>query len=139
MEPLRREHVIPHMSAPVPDAAHATVDAWLEALTALFRARYGDRITDENRVLLVTTAATAVQRRLAKRNQQASREGAGPFSIQWDSASSSGGWFLPAEIKELDAAMGLGGTRTYRTPVPDTIRYTNRLRPVDDDVSGWWW
>lgn len=60
-------------------------------------------------------------------------EGAGPFNARWNAASSLGGWFLPSEIDDMDTVTGGGGTRTYRTPAPDHIRFNNLVdAPLDE-------
>lgn len=72
--------------------------------------------------------ADAVQRRLDKLKQMVDSEGAGPFNVRWNPASSLGAWFLPAELDDMDGATGAGGTRSYRTAAPDAIRYGNLSR-----------
>lgn len=55
-------------------------------------------------------------------------EGAGPFSARWNPASSLGAWFLQGELDEMDSVTGGGGTRTYRTAAPDSVRFGNLSR-----------
>ncbi|MDJ0321662.1 hypothetical protein [Pseudarthrobacter sp. PS3-L1] len=64
-------------------------------------------------------------------------EGAGPFNVRWNAASSLGGWFLQPEIDEMDDLMGFAGTRSYRTAAPDAIRYGNLSRQsmFDEDLD----
>lgn len=79
--------------------------------------------------LFLMFVADALQRRLDKAKQMVDSEGAGPFNVRWNAASSLGECFLTAEIEGMDEVTGFGGTRSYRTAAPDAIRYGN-LAPV---------
>lgn len=99
--------------------------------------RYGrklDALTEERRLAIAPALqliiASALDRRRAKKNLLAEQESAGPFSVRWAKSSTSGSWFLPDELMDLDRMFGVGGSRTYRTPAPDAIRFVAREDPV---------
>lgn len=123
-----------------PSAAQAPrVEGWLAGLSVLLNNRYRAAFSAPSKEapeldlepLFLIYVADAVQRRLDKLRQMLDSEGAGPFSARWNPASSLGAWFLPAELEEMDAVTGGGGTRTYRTPAPDHIRFNNRARTYE--------
>ncbi|MDQ0735328.1 hypothetical protein [Arthrobacter agilis] len=101
----------------------------------LLERRYGASLTADLEPLFLVTVADAVQRRLDKLKQMIDSEGAGPFSARWNSASSLGAWFLPAELETLDSITGNTGTRTYRTPAPDHIRFNNRVDTYEPETE----
>ena len=131
------------MGRPLSAAEKPRVEAFLAAIMALLAGRYGGSLAarwEAVKPLVAAYAAAAVERRLAKVNQAAESETSGPFSVRWSSASSSGAWFLPAELADLDGLFGRGGSRTYRTPAPDEQRTLNMLRrheiPTYQAVTG---
>lgn len=126
------DKVAPFLPPLTPDQK-TRVEAWLDVIEAMFDHRYGDRITPQLEPVFYSFIADAVKRRLDKTNQMASRENAGPFGVTWSDASSKGGWFLPGELADMDGYFGLGGTRSYRTPAPDGIRFGNRVDAVEVD------
>lgn len=128
------EDVRPYLGRSLTAAETTRAEAMVAAMAALLTARYGGRVaayqerTQQDLMPLVHSyIAASVERKLAKKNQLADSENAGPFSVRWNTASSRGGWFLPEELAELDGLLGMGGTRTYRTPAPDAQRFINRL------------
>lgn len=124
----------PLMGRPLSAAERLRTEAFIEAMMALLVGRYGDSLTarwEAVRPLVVAYVAAAIDRRLAKANQAAESETSGPFSVRWSSASSSGAWFLPAELADLDGLFGKGGSRTYRTQAPDAQWIPGRLRRSD--------
>ena len=60
--------------------------------------------------------------------------------LRWSSASTTGAWFLDAELADLDRLFRKGGSRTYRTPAPDEQRGLGILRryeiPTYQAVAG---
>lgn len=132
---LTLEKVQPLLARPVGAGQAPRVSGWLAALGVSLNSRYrvvfgGEPDTPDGysvEPLFLAYVADALQRRLDKAKQMVDAEGAGPFSAKWNSASALGAWFLPAEIEEMDSVAGLGGTRTYRTPAPDYIRFNNTV------------
>jgi hypothetical protein len=123
---------------PTLDADEETrVTAWIPVLTLLLDRRYSAQITDETRVLFVSAAADALERRLGKPRGLIDQEGAGPFTTRYNPRAALSRWFLPEELDQLDDACGLGGgTRSVRTPAPDAVRFENASRwydGVDED------
>lgn len=124
--------ISPYLRKPLSPAQEETASSWLLALSALVTARYGARLdkykartgNDLLPVVYVYMAA-AIERRFAKKVSDIESEGAGPFRVQWNGASSLAAWFRDEELAELDGALGLRGSRTYRTPAPDAIRFRN--------------
>ncbi len=140
---LTLAEVEPLLSRPLSDAERPRAEAFVAAMMALLVGRYGDSLTarwEAVRPLVVAYVAAAIDRRLAKANQAAESETSGPFSVRWSSASSSGAWFLPAELADLDRLFGKGGSRTYRTQAPDAQwvpnRFTRRDVPLGLSVGG---
>lgn len=126
------EDVQPYLGKSLSPAETTRAEAMVAAMAALLTARYGNRVgayqtrTGSDLMPLIDSyIAASIERRLAKKNQLADSENAGPFSVKWNSASSRGGWFLPDELAELDGLLGMGGTRTYRTPAPDNQRFVS--------------
>lgn len=133
MASLTLEMVEPLLALPLSEPQRTRVRAWLVAIEAVLSRRYSADVMAETPEVFATYAADAVGRKLSKSNQLADSEQSGPFSVRWNAASSRGGWFLPAELAELDGLMGRGGARTYRTPAPDAQRYGNTFGAVDVD------
>lgn len=131
---LTFDEVRDFVTAPFSVADERQINARLRAMSALLQARYGT-IRKAHAPVVLSIMGAAISRRLAKRNQMARSEGAGPFRVDWDAASTRATFFLPEELAELDDLMGLGGARTYRTPAPDGVRYASRMVPLD--VDGW--
>lgn len=126
-----------YISTPYPPDQEQTIGKWASAVGALIHHRYGE-IPDDLAPVVLAKIGDAITRRLAKRNQMARREGAGPFSVEWDQNSTRGTWFLPDELAELDDLFGKAGTRTYRTPAPNGVRYSNRMAALyPDDIDLW--
>lgn len=112
------------------------VDAWIPVLSMLLDLRYGTHITTERRVLFVSAAADAIERRLGKPAGLIDQETAGPFSTRYNPRAALSRWFLPEELEQLDDACGLGGgIRSVRTPAPDAVRFENASRWYGDDVD----
>lgn len=109
----------------------------LAGLQVLLRNKYGEDLTEAVEPLFLVYVADALQRRLDKLKQMVDSEGAGPFNVRWNAASSLGAWFFPAELAEMDAVTGGNGTRSYRTAAPDAIRYGNlsRASAFDDELD----
>lgn len=117
------------------------VTAWLPVLNALLDARYGTRIGPvdvaegepaSNRVLFVSAAADALERRLSKPSGLIDAQGIGGASVKYNARAALSRWFLPEELDQLDDACGIGGgIRSVRTPAPDAIRFGNRSRVLD--------
>lgn len=125
--------VEPFLNRTLSAAQRTKAEAWLRALSALVTARYGRRLTryaEDNPdnpldVIVHSIMAAAIDRRFDKPNRLIDSEGAGPFSVKYNSGAGLSGWFLADELAELDGALGVGGTRSYRTPAPDPIRFGN--------------
>jgi hypothetical protein len=105
------------------------VTAWIPVLGLLLDGRYDDRITDERRVLFVSAAADAIERRLVKPGGPIDSQGIGPANVKYNSRAALSRWFEPEEIAQLDEACGIGGgIRSVRAPAPDAIRFGNSDR-----------
>jgi len=111
--------------------------AWLPVLSQLLDARYGDKINavdaePSNRVLFVSAAADALERRLKGPGGLIDQQSIGGASVRYNSRAALSRWFLPEELDQLDAACGLGGgIRTVRMPAPDAVRFGNTARSFD--------
>lgn len=136
---LTLEKVQPLLAKPPSAGQVPRVEGWVRALSVLLNSRYRQVFEPDSFLagdlepLFLVYVADAIQRRLDKARQMLDSEGAGPFSARWNPASSLGAWFLPAELAEMDATAGLGGTRSYRTPAPDAIRFNNRIHSFEPD------
>lgn len=131
--------IAPLLSRSLTEAETPRAEASVAAMWGILSARYGRRLEcmpvgqfEGFMAAARATVAAALERRLAKKNQQAVQESAGPFSVRWHDASVKGGWFLPEELAELDGAAGVRGTRSYRTPAPAAVRRANRMRGFHD-------
>lgn len=128
---LSLELVEPLLPSPLSDAQKPRAEALIALLEQVLLARYGERLGVKWPTVSSIVAglvAAVVGRKLAKVNELAVSESAGPFSVNWGAGSSGGELFLAAELRLLDSAIGgRGGTRTVRTAAPDGIRYGNRL------------
>lgn len=121
------------------------VTAWLPVLELRLNARYGDRITTEpsgtdpvvpaNEPAFISAAADSIMTRLARPGLIDS-QAVGPANVRYNSRAALLKWFLPEQLDELDAIVGLGNVRSVRTPAPDGIRFGNRMRYVDELVEG---
>jgi hypothetical protein len=140
------EDVRPYLGRSLSETETTRAESMVAAMAALLSARYGTRVGDyqmrtgsDLMPLIDSYVAAAVERKLGKRNQLADSENAGPFSVRWNAASSRGGWFLSEELAELDGLLGMGGTRTYRTPAPDAQRFANLLEvSVPEEIELPW-
>lgn len=142
MERVRLVDVRPLLSQPLPSDAPERAEAAVSMMWAVLEGRYqlSLRVDVDGslRDAVKYIIALALDRRIAKPLAGVVREGAGPFSVQWSENSTTGAWFLPSELVDLDKLFKSGGSRTYRTPAPDAIRYGSILhRFEDDDVSAW--
>lgn len=119
----------------------ARVTAWLPVLDALLSARYGTRIGPEpegenppasNRILFVSAAADALERRLKAPGGPIDSQSIGGASVKYNTRASLSRWFYPEELAQLDDACGLGGgIRSVRVPAPDGVRFGNTSRPLE--------
>lgn len=126
--------LIPLLGRPLPESEEPRVQAQIDAMMAVLAARYGDRLSgrwDAASPLVMLVLAKAVNRLLSKQNEMAESESAGPFSVRWGSASTTGDLFLAGELTSLDVVLGRGGTRTVRTRAPDGQRFGNVLSNLD--------
>lgn len=143
MAELSLEDVEPLLNRSLTDAERPRAEAFIAAMFALLTGRYGAVLGERwatVKPLVVAYVAAAIDRRFAKVNTLAESETSGPFSVRWSSASTTGAWFLDAELADLDRMFGKGGSRTYRTPAPDEQRMLNMLRrheiPAYQAVTG---
>lgn len=130
--------VEPLLVRPLTAKTRPRAEAFVAAMLALLSGRYGDALAsrwESVQPLVLAYVAAAIDRRFAKVNTLAESETNGPFSVRWSSSSTTGAWFLDAELADLDRLFGKGGSRTYRTPAPDEIRALNPLT-VQDLVRG---
>lgn len=126
-------------------AQTARVTAWLPVLELRLNARYGDRITTEpsgtdpvvpaNEPAFVSAAADSIMTRLARPGLVDS-QAVGPANVRYNSRAALLKWFLPEQLDELDAIVGIGNVRSVRTPAPDAIRFGNRMRYADEYAEG---
>jgi hypothetical protein len=130
---LNLAKVQPLLAKPPTAAQAPRVNGWLAGLGVLLNSKYGDTLTVANEPLFLMFVADALQRRLDKVKQMVDSEGAGPFSVRWNAASSLGECFLPAELDGMDEVTGFGGTRSYRTAAPDAIRFGNMSRTFEEE------
>ncbi|MGW9345593.1 hypothetical protein ACWGR3_28990, partial [Streptomyces albidoflavus] len=72
--------------------------AWLPVVSALLDARYGDAIVADNRVLFVSAAADAIERRLGKPAGPIDSQSMGPASVKYNARAALSRWFLPEEL-----------------------------------------
>lgn len=135
--------VEPLLARPLTATERPRAEAFVAAMMALLTGRYGAALAsrwDAVEPLVVAYVAAAIDRRFAKVNTLAESETSGPFSVRWSSSSTTGAWFLDAELADLDRLFGKGGSRTYRTPAPDEQRTLNMLRrhevPTGASVAG---
>lgn len=135
--------VEPLLARPLTAAERPRAEAFVAAMMALLSGRYGDALAsrwESVEPLVVAYVAAAIDRRFAKVNTLAESETSGPFSVRWSSASTTGAWFLDAELGDLDRLFGKGGSRTYRTQAPDAQwvpgRFTRRDVPLGLYVGG---
>ncbi len=135
--------VEPLLARPLTATERPRAEAFLAAMLALLAGRYGDALAsrwEAVKPLVVAYVAASIDRRFAKVNTLAESETSGPFSVRWSSASTTGAWFLDAELADLDRLFGKGGSRTYRTQAPDAQwvynRFLRRDVPVAPSVGG---
>lgn len=135
--------VEPLLARPLTATERPRAEAFVAAMMTLLAGRYGNALAsrwESVEPLVVAYAAAAIDRRFAKVNTLAESETSGPFSVRWSSASTTGAWFLDAELADLDRLFGKGGSRTYRTPAPDEQRTLNMFRrheiPAYQAVTG---
>lgn len=114
--------------------AEARIQSMLTLLAGRYRATWAARFK-EARPTVADYIAAALDRRAIKANPMAESETSGPFNVRWTSESTRGSWFLAAELADLDRLFGKGGSRTVRTPAPDTVRKLNRL-PASELLHG---
>lgn len=121
------------------------VEAWLPVLELRLNARYGDRITTvpsstdpvvpANEPAFVSASADSIMTRLARPGLVES-QAVGPANVRYSSRAALLKWFLPEQLDELDAIVGIGNVRSVRTPAPDAIRFGNRMRYPDQYAEG---
>ncbi|WP_404474835.1 hypothetical protein [Microbacterium aerolatum] len=130
---------------PTLTAAQTTkVTAWLPVLALRLNARYGDRITTvpsgtdpvvpANEAAFISAAADSIMTRLT-RPGLVEAQTIGPANVRYNARAALLKWFLPEQLDELDAIVGLGNVRSVRMAAPDGIRFGNRLRPLLDDLA----
>ena len=117
--------VAPFITVPVKSSQENSITAWLTAINVIFTERYGDAITADREPVFLSVAGDAVTRKLVKGAAPIDAQSVGPASIRYTASSAAGGWFLPAELAQMDSICNKGGTRTVRMPAPDAIRYGN--------------
>lgn len=135
---------------PLNTAQTTRVTAWLPVLESLLNARYGTRIGPadvpegapaSNRVLFVSAAADALERRLTKPSGLIDQQSIGGASVRYSSRAALSRWFLPEELDQLDEACGLGGgVRSFRAPAPNAVRFGNTSSALDQlaESDGVW-
>jgi hypothetical protein len=122
-------------------AQTAKVAAWIPVLELRLNARYGDRITTEpsgtdpvippNEPAFISAAADSIMTRLAHPGGQIDSQTIGPSNVRYNARAALLKWFLPEQLDDLDAIVGIGNVRSVRTPAPDGIRFGNRMRRAD--------
>ena len=122
------------------------VNAWIPVLQLRLNARYGDRITTvpsgtdpvvpANEPAFVSAAADAIMRKLAAPVAMVDAQTIGPANVRYNARAHLLKWFLPEQLDDLDAIVGLGNVRTVRMPAPDGVRFGNRMRYVDQYAEG---
>lgn len=131
---LSLEQVEVLLPSQLQESQRQRAEALLMMVEQILVARYGSRLSTKWEAvshIVAGFAASVIARKLAKVNEMAESESAGPFSVRWRAESASGGLFLPNELSVLDSLFGRGGTRTVRTPAPDKIRRLNRMTHLD--------
>ncbi|WP_303708420.1 MULTISPECIES: hypothetical protein [Microbacterium] len=127
---------------PTLTAAQKTrAEAWLPVLALRLNARYGDRITTEptgtdpvvpaNEPAFISAAADSIMTRLARPGLVES-QAVGPANVRYNARAALLKWFLPEQLDELDAMVGLGNVRSVRMAAPDGIRFGN---PARDSIA----
>lgn len=124
---------------PTLTAAQTTkVTAWLPVLALRLNARYGDRITTEpvgtvpaNEPVFISAAADSIMTRLSRPGLVESQT-IGPANVRYNSRAALLKWFLPEQLDELDAMVGLGNVRSVRMAAPDAIRFGNPARDPEE-------
>ncbi|WP_279063652.1 hypothetical protein [Dermabacter hominis] len=127
------------LGRPLNAAEVARAEAYAAAATALLRARYGAKFEErlgDSGPFFDAVIASAVARRMQQSPSGIESQTSGPFSVRYSGAISGGNWFLPGELRDLDAIFGHGGSRTYRTPAPDAQRRLNRMNRREVGVAG---
>lgn len=132
---------------PTLTAAQTTrAEAWLPVLELRLNARYGDRITTQpsgtdpvippNEPAFLSAAADAIVRKLGQPSVAVDAQTIGPANVRYNQRAHLLKWFLPEQLDDLDAIVGVGNVRTVRTPAPDAIRFGNRMRYFDQYAEG---
>ncbi|MFJ4038206.1 hypothetical protein ACIPVB_08960 [Microbacterium sp. NPDC090007] len=136
---LKYEDVQPFLPA-LPPAQALRAQAWVPVLDRLLNARYGAHIdthddteqNPSNRVMFVSAAADALERRLGKPAGPIDSQSVGPASVKYNTRAALSRWFLPEELDQLDEVCGLGGgIRSVRAPVPNAVRFGNTMSVFD--------
>lgn len=115
-------------------------EAWLPVLELRLNARYGDRITSPptpkpNEPAFLSAAADAIMTKL-QRPGLIDSQGVGPANVKYNARAGLLKWFLPEQLDELDAIVGVGNIRSVRTPAPDAVRFGNRMSYLDQIAEG---
>ncbi|MEU4016183.1 hypothetical protein AB0E56_13070 [Microbacterium sp. NPDC028030] len=125
---------------PTLTAAQKTrAEAWLPVLALRLNARYGDRITsppvaNPTEPAFVSAAADAIMTRLTRPGLVES-QAVGPANVRYNARAALLKWFLPEQLDELDAMVGLGNVRSVRMAAPDGIRFGNPARdPIPEEA-----
>lgn len=142
MDRVQLNDVEPLLSRALQESERPRTEAAVAMMWSILSARYSlESLEDPNESLVSTVRliiASALDRRLTKPNAFIAQETAGPFSVRWSSDATTGGWFLPSELADLDRVFGGGGTRSYRTPAPAGVRFGNPLS-IEERRSVWPW
>lgn len=78
----------------------------------------------------MSAAADSIMTRLARPGLVGAQT-IGPANVRYDPRAALLKWFLPEQLDELDAIVGVGNIRSVRMPAPDGIRFGNRMRRAD--------
>ncbi|OUE25514.1 hypothetical protein [Clavibacter michiganensis] len=111
------EHITPFLARPIAGTDTTRVNAWLTAISVTLTTRY-PTIPTALLPLVHSHTADAVSRRLTGQDRSIAQQTVGPASVRYTAAAGRAGYFLPEELAGLDTALGVAGTRSYRTPAP---------------------
>lgn len=104
----------------------------LDAVHAWFSMTYGDRITENNQAFFIPYISEAILRKLQRTNTTILSQSMEGAQVQYAAHSTKGGIFLPQEVAEMDAALGMGGFTVYYLDSTNPNAYVS---PLDGYVS----